>query len=72
MNHQMPGSFAYLAVMSQFIGFFAWNKGLAMGGVAKVSQVQLLQTFITLGVSALLLGEKSWPRLSEQVSRFLR
>ncbi len=50
-------SFAYLAVMSQFIGFFAWNKGLAMGGVARVSQVQLLQTFITLGVSALLLGE---------------
>ncbi len=49
--------FAYLAIMSQFIGFFAWNKGLAMGGVAKVGQVQLLQTFITLGFSALLLGE---------------
>ncbi len=49
--------FAYLAVMSQFIGFFAWNKGLSLGGVAKVGQVQLLQTFITLGVSALLLGE---------------
>jgi drug/metabolite transporter (DMT)-like permease len=50
-------SFAYLAIMSQFVGFFAWNKGLAMGGVAKVGQVQLLQTFITLGFSALLLGE---------------
>jgi drug/metabolite transporter (DMT)-like permease len=49
--------FAYLSIMSQFIGFFAWNKGLAMGGVAKVGQVQLLQTFITLGFSALLLGE---------------
>jgi drug/metabolite transporter (DMT)-like permease len=49
--------FAYLALMSQFLGFFAWNKGLAMGGVAKVGQVQLLQTFITLGFSALLLGE---------------
>jgi drug/metabolite transporter (DMT)-like permease len=49
--------FAYLALMSQLLGFFAWNKGLAMGGVAKVGQVQLLQTFITLGFSALLLGE---------------
>jgi drug/metabolite transporter (DMT)-like permease len=49
--------FAYLAIMSQFLGFFAWNKGLAMGGVAKVGQVQLLQTFITLGFSALVLGE---------------
>jgi drug/metabolite transporter (DMT)-like permease len=39
--------FAYLALMSQLIGFFAWNNGLAIGGVAKVGQVQLLQTFMT-------------------------
>ncbi len=51
------GSFAYLSLMSQLVGFFAWNKGLALGGVAKVGQVQLLQTFITLGASALFLGE---------------
>jgi drug/metabolite transporter (DMT)-like permease len=50
-------AFAYLTLMSQFIGFFAWNAGLAMGGVARVGQVQLLQTFVTLGVSVLLLGE---------------
>lgn len=50
-------AFAYLTLMSQFIGFFAWNAGLAMGGVARVGQVQLLQTFVTLGVSMLLLGE---------------
>jgi drug/metabolite transporter (DMT)-like permease len=50
--------FAYVAVMSQYVGFFAWNAGLAMGGVARVSQVQLLQTFVTLGVSAALLGER--------------
>lgn len=59
-GHESPKAwacFAYLAIMSQFLGFFAWNKGLAMGGVAKVGQVQLLQTFITLGFSALLLGE---------------
>jgi drug/metabolite transporter (DMT)-like permease len=49
--------FAYLAVFSQFIGFFAWNKGLALGGVAKVGQVQLLQSFMTLVASAALLGE---------------
>jgi drug/metabolite transporter (DMT)-like permease len=49
--------FVYLSFMSQLVGFFAWNKGLALGGIAKVGQVQLLQTFITLGVSALFLGE---------------
>ena len=40
-----------------FLGFFAWNVGLAMGGIARVSQVQLLQTFVTIAASALLLGE---------------
>jgi drug/metabolite transporter (DMT)-like permease len=50
-------SFAYLALMSQLIGFFAWNKGLAIGGVAKVGQVQLLQTFMTLAASALFFGD---------------
>jgi len=40
--------FAYVTLMSQYLGFFAWNAGLAMGGIARVSQVQLLQTFITL------------------------
>ena len=42
------GSFLYLSLMSQLVGFFAWNKGLATGGVARVGQVQLLQTFLTL------------------------
>lgn len=51
------GAFLYLALFSQFIGFFFWNTGLAMGGIARVSQTQLLQTFITLGVAALALGE---------------
>jgi drug/metabolite transporter (DMT)-like permease len=50
--------FAYVAIMSQYVGFFAWNAGLAMGGVARVSQTQLLQTFVTLGVSAVILGEQ--------------
>ena len=51
------GAFLYLAVMSQFVGFFAWNVGLAMGGIARVGQLQLLQTFVTLLASGPLLGE---------------
>jgi len=50
-------SLGYLGFFSMFLGFFAWNTGLALGGVAQVGQVQLLQTFITLAVSAVLLGE---------------
>jgi drug/metabolite transporter (DMT)-like permease len=63
LAHGLPGSpqswaaFLYVALFSQLLGFFAWNRGLAMGGVARVSQVQLLQTFLTIGASALLLGE---------------
>jgi drug/metabolite transporter (DMT)-like permease len=50
-------AFAYLGLMSQWIGFFFWYRGLALGGIAKVSQVQLVQLFCTLAFSALLLGE---------------
>ncbi len=50
-------AFVYLGLMSQFMGFFFWNAGMAIGGVARVGQVQLLQTFVTLGLSALLVGE---------------
>ena len=51
-------AFLYLGLMSQYLGFFFWNAGLALGGVARVSQVQLLQTFVTLGVAALVNGER--------------
>jgi drug/metabolite transporter (DMT)-like permease len=50
--------FAYVAVMSQFLGFFFWYQGLALGGIARIGQVQLLQTFFTLAASALFLGER--------------
>jgi drug/metabolite transporter (DMT)-like permease len=50
--------FAYVTLMSQYLGFFAWNAGLALGGIARVSQVQLLQTFVTLIVAAILNGER--------------
>ena len=49
--------FAYVAAFSMFLGFFFWNQGLALGGIAKVGQVQLLQPFVTLIASALLLSE---------------
>jgi drug/metabolite transporter (DMT)-like permease len=47
----------YVAVFPQWIGFFAWNAGMAMGGIARVSQVQLLQPFITFALAALFNGE---------------
>lgn len=50
-------AFLYLGFGSMFLGFFAWNIGLGMGGIARVSQVQLLQCFVTLAISALILGE---------------
>ncbi len=48
---------AYLSLGSMFAGFIFWNWGMAIGGIARVGQVQLLQSFVTLGLSAWLLGE---------------
>ncbi len=50
-------SFLYLALVSQLFGFFLWNKGLALGGIARVSQTQLFQPFVTLIASAFLINE---------------
>jgi drug/metabolite transporter (DMT)-like permease len=52
------GGFAYVSVVSMFLGFFAWFHGLAVGGVARVSQLQLLQPFFTLAAAAMFLGER--------------
>lgn len=49
--------FVYVAFISMFLGFVAWNAGMALGGVTRVGQLQLLQTFVTLIISATLLGE---------------
>jgi drug/metabolite transporter (DMT)-like permease len=51
------GSFLYISLFSMFIGFFFWYRGMALGGVARVSQVQLLQPFLSLAGAAVLLGE---------------
>ncbi len=53
--------FAYLMLGSMFGGFVFWNRGLALGGIARVGQVQLLQSFFTIAFSALLLGETITP-----------
>ncbi len=50
--------FGYLSAVSMFLGFFAWYRGLAIGPMAKVSQVQLLQPLLSLCWAALLLGER--------------
>jgi drug/metabolite transporter (DMT)-like permease len=50
--------FAYVALVSMFLGFFAWYRGLALGGIARIGQVQLAQPVLTLVWAALLLGEE--------------
>lgn len=47
----------YLALGSMLLGFFAWNTALAMGGIGKISQLQLLQPFITIYLSWLFISE---------------
>ena len=47
----------YVTAFSMFIGFFFWYRGLALGGVARVGQVQLIQPFLSLAAAAVLLDE---------------
>lgn len=54
--------FAYVSLFSMFIGFFFWYKGLALGGIARVGQTQLLQPFMTLVGAALIVDEPLQPR----------
>lgn len=49
---------AYVSIFSMLLGFFFWYHGLALGGIAKVGQIQLLQPFLGLGLSAVLLAEQ--------------
>jgi len=51
--------FLYVTVISQFLAFVPWYRGLALGGIAKVGQTQLFQPFLTILASVLLLGEPS-------------
>jgi len=52
------GGLAYVTLFSMWLGFFAWYRGLALGGVLRVSQVQLLQPFLALLFAVPVLGER--------------
>jgi drug/metabolite transporter (DMT)-like permease len=51
------GGFAYVSVFSMWLGFFAWYRALALGGTLHVSQVQLLQPFLSMLLAVPVLGE---------------
>ncbi len=55
------GGFAYVTLFSMWLGFFAWYRGLALGGVMRVSQVQLAQPFLALLAAVPILGEPLTP-----------
>lgn len=49
--------FAYVAAFSSFVGYFPWYRGLSLGGVARIGQLQLAQPVLGMLWAALLLGE---------------
>ena len=51
-------SLLYLGAISQFLAFFAWYRGLEMGGTARVAQIMLLMPFLSIAAAGLLLGER--------------
>jgi drug/metabolite transporter (DMT)-like permease len=53
--------FTYVTLFSMWIGFFAWYRGLALGGTVRVSQVQLVQPFLSLLFAVPVLGEQLLP-----------
>jgi len=50
--------FGYVTLFSMWLGFFAWYRGLALGGAVRVSQVQLVQPFLSLLFAVPVLGER--------------
>lgn len=54
---------AYVSLFSMLIGFVFWYRGLALGGIARVGQLQLLQPFFGLALAALLLHEHVAPSM---------
>ena len=55
------GGFTYVTLFSMWLGFFAWYRGLALGGTVRVSQVQLVQPFLALLFAVPVLGEHLEP-----------
>lgn len=59
---------AYVSVFSMLVGFVFWYRGLALGGIATVGQLQLLQPFFGLALAGLLLGEPvAWSMIAVTV-----
>ncbi len=54
-------AFLYVSFGSMFLGFFAWNAGLKLGGISRIGQLLLLQTFFTLAIAAVVLEEAVTP-----------
>lgn len=49
---------AYLGLVSMFLASILWYRGLALGGIARIGQINLLLPVTTLMWSAIILGEK--------------
>lgn len=47
----------YSGVVVQFVAYACWNAALAIGGVSRIGQLQVLQPFFTIVIAALILGE---------------
>lgn len=54
---------AYVSIFSMLVGFIFWYRGLALGGIAGVAQLQLLQPFFGLMIAGLLLHEPVAPTM---------
>ncbi|CAI0771962.1 MAG TPA: EamA/RhaT family transporter [Serratia grimesii] len=56
-------SLGYISLFSMWIGFIFWYRGLALGGIAAVGQLQLLQPFFGLALAGLILHETIQPSM---------
>ncbi len=61
-------SLGYLSVFSMLVGFIFWYRGLALGGIASVGQLQLLQPFFGLLLAAIFLREPvAWTMVASTI-----
>lgn len=61
-------SLAYVSIFSMMVGFIFWYRGLALGGIAGVGQLQLLQPFFGFLLAAIFLGEPiAWTMIASTV-----
>ena len=58
----------YVSIFSMMVGFIFWYRGLALGGIAGVGQLQLLQPFFGFLLAAIFLGEPiAWTMIASTV-----